>query len=131
MLFHSFSSQEERRSFGGSDFIELQHGKLDASLPMEELVSVHRIPHWREDSLYLQGDDWEQFDAAYGDILTGGTNSDLNCGPLDWCGINYFSPQQTAAICQQLKEQQPIEWDTLLRWLEEGKEAHGFYVLGL
>lgn len=131
MLFHFFSSQAERRAFGGGDFIELQHCKLDCSLPGEALVSVHRITHWREDSLYLCGDDWEAFFEAYGDILTGGTYNNLNTGALDWCGINYFSPEQAADIRQQLKEKQPPEWETLLRWLDEGKNCTGFYVLGL
>ena len=28
MLFHTFSSQEERRKYGGSAFIEIQYCKL-------------------------------------------------------------------------------------------------------
>lgn len=131
MLFHSFATQEDRRAFGGGDFIELQYCRKRHTLPMEALVSEDRITHWQNDSLYLCGDDWDTFCAAYGDIITGGTYSNLSTGDLDWCGINYFSPLQAAAIGRMLQEKQPPEYETLLRWLDREPGCNGFYVLGL
>ena len=61
MLFHSFSSQTERREYGGSDFIELQCCKLKRGTSIKKIISVDHIEHWKTDSLYLSGDDMDNF----------------------------------------------------------------------
>lgn len=57
MLFYSFTSQEERKKFGGSYFIELQYCKLAQGTEIEKIVSVSSIEYWKNDSLYIYGDD--------------------------------------------------------------------------
>ena len=57
MLFHVFASQEERRAFGGSYFIEMQFCDLPRGYKEKELVAVANIEHWKNDSLYINDDE--------------------------------------------------------------------------
>ena len=131
MLFHSFSSQDERRKFGGGDFLEFTFCKLDRCTAIEEIISGDALVNWSNSSLYLCGDDWNEFSDAYGEIITNGTYNNLEKGYLDWCGINYFSPEQMKQIMKQLREEKPKDYQPLLSWLEQGTQYNGFYVLGL
>lgn len=109
----------------------MQYCKLNRYTTIEEIVSVNIVKHWEDDSLYICGDDWNIFCTAYGEIITNGTYNNLESGYLDWCGINYFSPEQAASIIKHIKEEKPPEHQTLLSWLEKAKQYNGFYVLGL
>ena len=129
MLFHSFSSQEERRAFGGGDFVELSYCPLPRGTDLKTILSDFSF--WSNDSLYIRGDDMEAFCAAYGKIITGGRYGNLETGPLDWCGVNWFSPEQMACIMDKIREEKPKDFEPLLSWLEKGTEYNGFYVLGL
>lgn len=40
LLFHTFGSQEERRKFGGSCFIEIQYCRLPENTQLEKIISV-------------------------------------------------------------------------------------------
>ena len=133
MLFHSFSSQEERKKFGGGDFLEFAFCTLDQDTAIEYIVSNEAVSllHWRNSSLYLCGDDWNAFSDAYGEIITDGTYANLEKGYLDWCGINYFSPEQMQMIIKRLRREKPKDYQPLLNWLEQGTQYNGFYVLGL
>ena len=131
MLFHTFQNQEERRSFGGDDFIEFQYCRLKPGTSMEERLSLEWLDHWEDDSLYLCGDDWPEFAENYGEIITGGTYATLEQGPLDWCGVNYFTPAQRDAIMSRVLTEKPRDAQVLLDWLSREPESNGFYVLGL
>ena len=52
-------------------------------------------------------------------------------GYLDWCGINYFFPEQMQHIIKRLREEKPKDYHLLLTWLEQGTQYNGFYLLGL
>ena len=43
VLFHTFKSQEERRKFGGSAFIEIQFCNMPFQATMKELVAVNSM----------------------------------------------------------------------------------------
>lgn len=131
MLFHSFASQEDRRTFGGGDFVELQYCKLKHGTTLNEILSNETMEHWEDDSLYLYGDDLNLFADLYGDIITGGTYYNLATGPLDRYGINYFSSEQAETIRQQLQTEPSTDDKILLHWLEQEKRYNGFYVLGV
>lgn len=133
MLFHSFSSQDERRKFGGGDFLQFVFCKLDKGTAVEEIVSNRAVAPllWNLSSLYLCGEDWNEFCAAYGEIITGGTYENLETGYLDGCGINYFSPEQMQQIIKRLREEKPKDYHLLLTWMEQGAQYNGFYLLGL
>ena len=130
MLFHIFSSQEERREFGGSYFIELQYCRLAQGTEIEKIVSVDAIEHWKNDSLYVYGHDSDTFVSHYGKIFTGGIYSNRKSGIVDVYGINYYSKEQMQLILEQIRRMKPLDYWTLLTWLEKSKENIGFYVLG-
>lgn len=131
MLFHTFSSQKERREFGRSYFIELQYCRLPPGTPLEQIVSVDAIEHWKNDSLYIYGDDDNAFVRHYGEIFTGGTYNNLTCGSVDMTGINYYTPEQSRLILTRITEKAPPEYALLRDWLENGSAYSGFYLLGL
>lgn len=130
MLFLTFSSQEERRKYGGSDFIELQYCRLLPNTEIEDIVSVDAVEHWKSDSLYVYGDDMDRFYSSYGTIITGGIYNNMECGPVDWCGINFYSQEQAAKIIKRIEIERPPEHQALLDWLKAGRQYIGFYVLG-
>ncbi len=130
MLFHVFSSQEERRNFGGSDFIEMQYCRLDRETEMERVVLTDAIEHWKNDSLYIHGDDVNEFVSHYRMIFTDGIYSNLKCGTVDIYGINYYSREQTYLILERVKGIKPPDYQILLNWLEKAEENTGFYILG-
>lgn len=131
MLFHMFKSQEERRNFGGSAFIEIQHCKLPESTKLEKIISVNVIPHWENDSLYVSGDDMNLFYEQYKDIITGGVYNNGKNGVMDLYGINFYSREKADLIIKGIEDEKPQEYEILLRWLKSGTDYLGFYVLGL
>lgn len=131
MLFHSFHSQEERKTFGGSDFIELQYCRLPEGTSLRDIVSVDAIEHWKDNSLYIFGDDMDLFYQNYGDIITDGMYNNGNCGQMDLFGINFYNREQATEIIERLIEEKPPEYHILVRWLQTGKHHLGFYVLGV
>ncbi len=130
MLFHTFASQDERREFGGSDFLELQLCELKRGTMLKEIASVD-IDHWKNDSLYICGDDMEEFYAIYGEIFRDGYYANGESGVVDCCGINYYTLEQTMLIVEKLKREKPKDFQVLLDWLSDAEEYNGIYLLGL
>lgn len=126
-----FCSQEERRNFGGSDFIEIQYCKLPQKSKAKEIVSVNKGSHWKNDSLYVSGDDMNLFYESYSNIITGGGYNNGESGEMDLLGINYYSQEQAVLIMKRIEYEKPPEYEILLRWLKSGINYTGFYVLGL
>ena len=131
MLFYSFHSQLERREFGGADFIEIQYCRLAKGTSIRKIVSVDAISHWKDDSLYICGDDMERFYQHYGDIITGGIYNNGDCGPMNLWGINFYSRDQANNMIERLAEKKPPEYQILCRWLRAGEQYLGFYLLGV
>ncbi len=131
MLFHTFASQDERRKFGGSDFVELQLCKLNRGTELEKIVSNEVIPHWKNDSLYVYGDDLEEFHAIYSRIFKDGYYANGERGMIDVCGINYYTLEQTMGIVEVLKREKPKDFQVLLAWLADGEKYNGLYLLGV
>lgn len=129
MLFHTFHSQEERRAFGGSAFLELQFCRLSANATIQELVAVDSIENWKNDSLYVS--DENTFYRAYHHIFDCGTYNNLQTGTVDIYGINYYAPSVTAQIIEKLHAQKPLDYEVLLDWLNQSKQYNGFYILGI
>ncbi len=131
MLFYSFTSQEERNKFGGSYFIELQYCKLAQGTEIEKIVSVSSIEYWKNDSLYIYGDDDNTFASCYGKIFTGGIYNNKKSGIVDIYGINYYSQEYTDSIMKTITKMKPLDYQALFAWLEKVREYNGFYILGL
>ena len=90
MLFHSFNNQDERRAFGGSDFLELQFCKLKKGTSIRSIVSTRNIVDWCNDSLYVSGDDTDVFYKQYKNVFKDGVYNNLKSGDIDFFGINYW-----------------------------------------
>lgn len=131
MLFYVFDSQEKRRKFGGSCFIEIQYCCLPSSTKLKEIVSIEAVKHWKNDSLYVFGDDSDIFYSSYHSIITDGIYNNMGHGLMDLCGINFYSQQQMVQIIKRLEIEKPFEYQTLLNWLKAGSHFAGFYILGL
>ena len=131
LLFHVFSSQLERKDFGGSDFIEIQYCRLPQGSSIREIVSVDAIEHWKNDSLYVSGDDMNAFYQHYGHVFTGGVYNNELSGPMDLLGINFYAHQQAALILNRIQTEMPPDYRILQHWLQEGKQYIGFYILGV
>ena len=131
MLFHSFSSQTERREYGGSDFIELQCCRLKRGTSIKKIISVDHIEHWRSDSLYLSGDKMDRFLFLYSDIFNQGIYNNGKRGSVDLFGINYYPPELEEAIIKRLRERNSDDDRILTDWLLTANEHNGLYILGV
>lgn len=129
MLFHLFNNQDERRAFGGSDFLELQFCCLKRGTRIKSIVN--KIENWRNDSLYISGDDMDTFYKCYKDVFKNGTYNNLKSGEIDLCGINYYSPKQVDEMIKVIEETKPTDYKTVLDWLVKAKEFNGVYILGV
>lgn len=129
MTFHIFNSQDERRNYGGSAFIELQFCKLPPQTSAKEIVAVDNIRSWQNDSLYI--DDENEFFERYNCIFTGGIYNNLASGVVDIYGINYYSPPLTRKIREALCAEGLTENGILISWLEKAEKYNGFYILGI
>ena len=129
MLFHSFNNQDERRAFGGSDFLELQFCQHKSGTSIKRIVN--KIENWSNDSLYVSGDDMDTFYGCYKDIFKNGTYNNLKSGDIDFFGINYYSSEQVEEMIKIIEETQPKEHKVILEWLVKAKEFNGVYILGV
>ncbi len=126
MLFYKFNSQDERRSLGGSSFIELQFCKFPLKTKIESLIE--KVNFWENDSLYIS--DYETFYNEYKYIFNCGIYNNLEIGDMDLHGINYYSPSETDRIIDKILKYKPLDYETLIKWLEDSKAYNGFYILG-
>ena len=124
-----FIKSEGDRIIRGGAYIELQFCHLEKGTPIEQIVAVDSISHWKSDSLYLS--DENEFCLEYGNIFDCGVYNNLQTGTVDPYGINYYSPEATACILQRVIDKKPTAWETLSEWLESAKEYNGFYILGI
>ncbi len=131
MLFHSFNNQDERRAFGGSDFLELQFCKLKKGTNIKSIVSTRNIIDWCNDSLYVYGDDTDVFYKHYKDVFKNGVYNNLKSGDIDFFGINYYSADQVNEMIKIIEENKPEEYTVLLSWLNKAKDFNGVYILGV
>ena len=128
-MFMKFKSNEERRAYGRSDFIEIQYCTLpNGTLDKEIVDAVH---NWDLSSLFIFGDDFQRFYNEYKEIIGNGLYSNLHEGSIDYCGINYYSREKTIKIIERLKERKPEEFEILLDWLLSDLKYNGFYILGV
>lgn len=67
----------------------------------------------------------------FGGIFVGGVYGDLQTGPVDWCGINYYDPELTGRILAKILEEKHREHEKLVPWLRETEKYNGFYILGV
>lgn len=130
MLFHIFNNQDERREFGGSDFLELQFCQLERGTSIKKIVDTDKINCWLNDSLYVYGDDWDTFYKNYKNIFKNGVYNNLKSGEIDWCGINYYTPEQVEEMIKAVSDNKPKDYKIISEWLNKAQEFNGIYILG-
>lgn len=130
-MFHTFCSQEERKNFGGSDFLEMQFCRMPPNTEIERMVAADRIKHWCQDSLYISGDDAGVFFQEYDGIFDCGICSNSETGAIAPYGINYYRADLMDAIIAKILKKRPADYETLTAWLYTAKTHHGFYILGV
>lgn len=128
-MFHIFNSQEERREYGGSSFIEIQFCRLPNDTSLSEIVAVNSIKNWMNNSLYV--DDENEFYSEYSHIFDCGTYNNMKNGIVDIYGINYYAPSQIEMLQSRILEDKPAEYEVMVQWLECAKQYNGFYILGI
>ena len=131
MLFYTFSSQEKRRKFNGSDFFEIQFCRLPKGTAVKKIVAIDSIRDWFNDSLYVRGDDNNIFWKEYNDIFDCGIYNNLETGKMDLHGINYYEPNLINCIISKLMKIKPMDYEKLVEWLNTAKKYNGFYILGV
>lgn len=129
MLFLTFDSQEERREYGGSKFIEMQFCKLSIGTKIKDIVAVSSIKNWQNDSLYIY--DENVFYKEYSRIFDGGIYNNLESGMVDIYGINYYVLSFIDPIVEEICKKKPVDYESLLAWLDRAKRYNGFYILGI
>ncbi len=119
-MFLKFATQAERKAIGGSYFIEIAY----CNAP-----NFCEVEHWSPDSLYIHGDNDNAFCEQYSGIFGVGVYANGQSGPMDLCGINYYSSEQVSEILFKLDIKRPNGCEPLREWL--GHAENGFYILGL
>ncbi len=79
-MFLKFNSNEERRAYGGSCFIEIQYCKLPLDTSARKIVSINAIGHWNLTSMYVYDDELANFYNEYKNILNNGLYNNMNEG---------------------------------------------------
>ena len=90
---------------------------------------VKDVSYWKLDSLYI--DDEETFYTNYGTIFNCGLYYNLKMGPVDIFGTNYYAPEQLDSIMEKILDKTPMNYETLMDWLNKAKAFNGFYILGI
>ena len=129
MLFYKFNNQEERRSFGGSCFIEIAYCNMPLNTDVKEIMKLENIEFRSNNSIYIY--DENKFYDEYSKILNKGFYNNLKQGTVDIYGVNYYTKLETENILNKLKENKPEDYETFLNWLEKESGFNGFYVLGI
>ena len=129
-MIYKFESQEERRNFGGSAFIEIAYCKLNNNYSIKRILNKHS--NWNNDSLYIYNDDIDNFTENYRDIFGKCICQDLKeYDNFDPFGINYYSNDKVNYIKEKILKIKPLDYEILLEWLNECSNYNGFYILGI
>ncbi len=131
MHFLTFNSQEERRKYGGTAFIEMQYCKMPSGTRIKKIVAIRSIKYWQDDSLYVYLDDIDDFWQNYSQYFDSAVYNNLESGPVDLYGINYYAPEVIDLVIERIHSNRPTEYVELVDWLNRAKKYNGFYILGI
>ena len=124
-----FQTAEERRTYGGSTFIEIQYCNLPIGTSSKKILSLTAITNWERTSLYVE--DVAGFFAEYKEMLGKGLYNNMEESIVDVFGINYFNAEKTNNIIHKLKMHKPKRFEIFLEWLMDNPNQNGFYILGI
>ncbi len=52
-------------------------------------------------------------------------------GIVDIYGINYYIPIMIDRIIEKLYQEEPLDYEVFINWLNKAKGYNGFYILGI
>lgn len=128
MLFHTFNANLEKEIIS-SNFVEIQFCKLPVTTKLKQIVKVNNINNLQNDSLYIK--DIDTFFQQYSQIFNCGIYNNLKSGTVDLFGVNYYARDLVDVIIDNLHIKNPLDYETLTKWLTKAKEYNGFYILGI
>ncbi|MDE7289920.1 MAG: hypothetical protein K2N71_10530 [Oscillospiraceae bacterium] len=113
----------------GSCYLEFQFCENDK--PLENGKAKLNTEFWRDDSLYMDWDDFNEFYRLYGDVFGCAVLPNGKIG-FDCYGVNYYGKEETEKIIEKLSGHIGEEYAALLPWLKVAeKRGKGFYILGV
>ena len=122
-----FITSKERN---GTCYLEFQFCKNDKPIKFGK-VNVDLIVSWKEDSLLISDDDFNDFYKLYGKIFDCALFPNGENGFCSY-GINYYDKNNSKKILFELKKCIDKKHLNLLEWLEIAvKNYNGFYILGI
>jgi len=132
-MFLKFKTKEDRKSLytDSTAFIELQYCKMPKNSKIRKMLSLKHAKYCEIDSLYIHFDDFDLFLDNYAEILNNTTYNNLGKGPFDMYGYNYYEPSQVIKIIDRIKKIKPVNFNEMLKWLEESQNYNGFYIIGI
>lgn len=114
----------------GTCYLEFQFCKIEKTVKLNK-VDVNIIENWKEDSLLITDEDFEDFYKLYGNILNCALFPNGKKGFFPY-GVNYYDKESAEKILSKLKNQIEERYIILISWLEEViKKYNGFYILGI
>ena len=114
----------------GTCYLEFQFCKNDKPIKLGK-VDVDIIDNWKEDSLLVSDDDFNEFYKLYGKIFECALfpNGEIGFFPY---GINYYDKNATEKILFELRKIVDDKYLNLIFWLENATNKYnGFYILGI
>ncbi len=119
---------ESEHFVGGTCCYEFQYCKKNGS---QEKMAKKGWGYWLTDSLLVSADfDDVFFDQYFKYLKTPYSPDGSNC--FDEFGMNYYSKEMTQKIIEQLNEDKPKEYQTLVEWLQKATDQYnGFYFCGI
>lgn len=114
----------------GTCYLEFQFCKNDKPIKLGK-VDVDIIDNWKEDSLLVSDDDFNEFYKLYGKIFECALFPNGESGFFPY-GVNYYDKTTTEEILIELKKIISDKYYKLISWLENAANNYnGFYILGI
>ena len=112
----------------GSAYYEFQYCKKDWNT---KKILKKGYSFWEKDSLLIHVDNDRDFFENYGDYFKAPKSPD-GTQQLDPYGVNYYTKEQTLTIIEQIENDKPPYYETLVAWLKKAiTDYNGFFFLGI
>lgn len=112
----------------GTAYFEFQYCKKEWTT--KKLIKKG-FSYWEKDSLLVHIDNDKEFLDNY-EVYLQFPTVPKGKGDFDFCSSNYYTKEQTLLILDQIKNDKPKEFETLVAWLEKATtDYNGFFFLGI
>ncbi len=98
---------------------------------IKKILSTRHTKFRENDSLYIHIEDIELFVENYSKILNGVKYNNQETEVFEIYGFDYYNENQVKEIINKIIEKKPKDYDTILKWLQNGQTYNGFYFIGI